>query len=182
MTHSLIRNKDTPFPTIQLQGIINTTKRGKNIEQQMQIILGRLLEREIRKSTCWRVCFGVGIRLRSWSFAWSCKARKKTATCSGHLFYEKEQEPLPQPGQYAVILDSQEEPKAIIEITHVDVMPMNEVPVSFAQAEGEGDLSYDYWYREHKEFFTEALQSYSLEFKEDMLLVCERFKLIHSAS
>lgn len=52
MTHSLIRNKDTPFPTIQLQGIINTTKRGKSIEQQMQIILGRLLEREIRKSTC----------------------------------------------------------------------------------------------------------------------------------
>ncbi|MGF9725606.1 ASCH domain-containing protein [Bacillus safensis] len=110
------------------------------------------------------------------------KQGKKTATCSGHLFYEKEQEPLPQPGQYAVILDSQEKPKAIIEITQVDVMPMNEVPESFAQAEGEGDLSYDYWYREHKEFFTEALQSYGLDFKEDMLLVCERFKLIHSAS
>ncbi len=56
------------------------------------------------------------------------KQGKKTATCSGHLFYEKEQEPLPKAGQYAVILDSQEEPKAIIEITHVDVMPMNEVP------------------------------------------------------
>lgn len=85
-------------------------------------------------------------------------------------------------GQYAVILDSQEEPKAIIEITQVDIMPMNEVPESFAQAEGEGDLSYDYWYRAHKEFFTEALQSYGLDFKEDMLLVCERFTLIHSAS
>lgn len=110
------------------------------------------------------------------------KQGKKTATCSGHLFYEKEQEPLPKAGQYAVILDSQEEPKAIIEITHVDVMPMNEVPESFAQAEGEGDLSYDYWYRVHKEFFTEALKPYGLDFKEDMLLVCERFKLIHSAS
>ena len=110
------------------------------------------------------------------------KHGKKTATCSGHLFYEKEQEPLPKAGQYAVILDSQEEPKAIIQITQVDIMPMNGVPESFAQAEGEGDLSYDYWYRAHKEFFTEALQSYGLDFKEDMLLVCERFKLIHSAS
>ncbi len=107
---------------------------------------------------------------------------KKTATCSGHLFYEKEQEPLPKAGQYAVILDSHDEPKAIIEITHVDVMPMNEVPESFAQAEGEGDLSYNYWYRAHQEFFTEALKPYGLEFKEDMLLVCERFKLVYSAS
>ncbi|NQD53703.1 ASCH domain-containing protein, partial [Bacillus altitudinis] len=98
------------------------------------------------------------------------------------LFYEKEQEPLPKPGQYAVILDSQEEPKAIIEITQVDIMPMNEVPESFAKAEGEGDLSYDYWYKEHEEFFTEALEPYGLTFKEDMLLVCERFKLVYSAS
>ncbi|MGG4477040.1 ASCH domain-containing protein [Bacillus altitudinis] len=107
---------------------------------------------------------------------------KKTATCSGYLFYEKEQEPLPKPGQYAVILDSREEPKAIIEITQVEIMPMNEVPESFAKAEGEGDLSYDYWYKEHEEFFTEALKPYGLTFKEDMLLVCERFKLVYSAS
>ena len=97
-------------------------------------------------------------------------------------FLRKEQEPLPKPGQYAVILDSQEEPKAIIEITQVDIMPMNEVPESFAKAEGEGDLSYDYWYKEHEEFFTEALKPYGLTFKEDMLLVCERFKLVYSAS
>lgn len=107
---------------------------------------------------------------------------KKTATCSGHLFYEKEQEPLPRTGQYAVILNSDEEPKAIIEITHVDVMPMNEVPEAFAKAEGEGDLSYDYWYKSHQEFFTAELKPYGLEFKEDMLLVCERFKLVYSAS
>ena len=107
--------------------------------------------------------------------------KEKTATCSGYLF-TKEQEPLPKPGQYAVILDSQEEPKAIIEITQVDIMPMNEVPESFAKAEGEGDLSYDYWYKEHEEFFTEALEPYGLTFKEDMLLVCERFKLVYSAS
>ncbi|MFB8734161.1 ASCH domain-containing protein [Bacillus sp. SL00103] len=96
-------------------------------------------------------------------------------------FYEKEQEPLPKAGQYAVILDSHDEPKAIIEITHVDVMPMNEVPESFAQAEGEGDLSYHYWYRAHQEFFR-STEPYGLEFKEDMLLVCERFKLVYSAS
>ncbi len=55
---------------------------------------------------------------------------KKTATCSGHIFYEMEQEPLSKAGQYAIILDSQEEPKALIEITDVDVIQMNKVPES----------------------------------------------------
>ncbi|OLP64889.1 hypothetical protein BACPU_22100 [Bacillus pumilus] len=107
--------------------------------------------------------------------------RKKTATCSGHILYEKEQEPLPKVGQYSIILDSHDVPKAIIQITHVDIIPMNQVSESFARAEGEGDLTYDYWYRVHKEFFTEALKPYGLAFKNDMLLVCERFKLIHAA-
>lgn len=37
MTHSLIRNKDTSFPTIQLQGIINTTKRGKALNNKCRL-------------------------------------------------------------------------------------------------------------------------------------------------
>ncbi|MFS0654438.1 ASCH domain-containing protein [Bacillus sp. 179-C3.3 HS] len=107
---------------------------------------------------------------------------QKTATCSGHIFYEKENEPLPEVGQYSVILDSHAQPKALIVITHVDVMPMNQVSESFARAEGEGDLSYDHWYTVHKEFFTDSLKPYGLHFKEDMLLVCERFKLLYTAS
>lgn len=102
----------------------------------------------------------------------------KTATCSGHIFYELEKEPLPAVNDYSVVVNSLDEPVAIIRTSEVSIMPMNEVPESFARAEGEGDLSYEYWYRVHKEFFTMALKEHNLSFSDDMPLVCERFELI----
>lgn len=101
---------------------------------------------------------------------------KKTATCSGHVFYELENAPLPKIDEYSVILNSKEQPVAIIKIVEVTVVPMNEVSEEFAVAEGEGP--YEAWKSAHVEFFTNELQEVGLEFKEDMLLVCERFKLI----
>jgi uncharacterized protein YhfF len=102
----------------------------------------------------------------------------KTATCSGLVFYEIEQERLPQAGDYSIVLNSLAEPVAIIQTTGVQIVPMNEVPVEFAEAEGEGDGSYEYWYKEHKKFFTKALQELGREFREEMPLVCERFTLL----
>lgn len=102
----------------------------------------------------------------------------KTATCSGHLFYELENEPLPAVDDYSVVLNSKDEPVAIIRTAEVTIQPMNEVPESFARAEGEGDLSYDYWYRAHEEFFTTELHKLEMTFSPDMLLVCERFELV----
>lgn len=102
----------------------------------------------------------------------------KTATCSGLIFYEMESEPLPSVGDYSVILNSKDEPAAIIKTTDVKIMPMNEVPEEFAIAEGEGDRTYQYWKETHENFFTKELAKVGLEFSEDMLLVCERFKLI----
>lgn len=102
----------------------------------------------------------------------------KTATCSGHLFYELENEPLPAVDDYSVVLNSKDEPVAIIRTAEVTIQPMNEVPESFARAEGEGDLSYDYWYRVHEEFFTTELHKLGMTFSPEMLLVCERFELV----
>lgn len=102
----------------------------------------------------------------------------KTATCSGLIFYEKENEPLPRVDDYSVILNSQEEPVAIIKTVDVQVMPMNEVPEEFARAEGEGDRSYRHWWQVHEIFFTQALQEIGLSFYENMMLVCERFECI----
>lgn len=102
----------------------------------------------------------------------------KTATCSGHILYEIEQEPLPAVNDYSIILNSKDEPLAIIKTVDVKIMPMNEVPEEFAIAEGEGDRTYRYWKEVHVEFFTEALSKVGLEFSEDMLLVCERFELV----
>ncbi|MCL1948345.1 MAG: ASCH domain-containing protein [Turicibacter sp.] len=102
----------------------------------------------------------------------------KTATCSGKVFYDLEKEPLPQAGTYDVVLNSKDEPMCIIQVTDVTVMPFNEVPESFARAEGEGDLSYDYWYQGHVDFFTEACKEAGVPFTLEMPVVCERFHVV----
>ncbi|MFS0765579.1 MULTISPECIES: ASCH domain-containing protein [Peribacillus] len=103
----------------------------------------------------------------------------KTATCSGYVFYEEETEPLPSVGDYSIILSGEDEPLAIIQTVKVEVLPMNEVSEEFAIAEGEGDRTYTYWWDAHEKFFKEELDKIGHTFQVDMLLVCERFELIH---
>ena len=103
---------------------------------------------------------------------------KKTATTSGYIFYELENEVLPQVGEYHIVLNAKDEPVAVIKIQTVEVLPMNEVSEAFALAEGEGD--YQYWWQAHEDFFTELLQQYNKEFTDDMLVVCERFTCVYA--
>jgi len=102
----------------------------------------------------------------------------KTATCAAHCVYELEKEEIQKVGQYDIVLDGNNEPLAIIKYTKIELVKMNEVTSDFAKAEGEGDLSYDYWYREHVKFFTWELNQYDLTFNSDLLLVCQTFKVM----
>ena len=103
----------------------------------------------------------------------------QTGTSSAYILYEKEDESLPQVGEYSVILDSRGEAKAIIRTVKVEVLPFNQVPASFAYLEGEGDRSLDYWRSVHHDFFTEELASIGLPFTEDMLVVMETFEVVY---
>jgi uncharacterized protein YhfF len=102
----------------------------------------------------------------------------KTATCSGYIFYELENEPLPTAEDYSIILNSDNKPVAIIKTVEVTLTPMNKVTEEFAFAEGEGDRTYRYWWETHEKFFRHELNGIGREFAEDMLLVCERFKVV----
>ncbi|WP_102335343.1 ASCH domain-containing protein [Salimicrobium jeotgali] len=102
----------------------------------------------------------------------------KTATCSLYEEYVAENDPLPEEGEYSIVLDSNEEPAAIIRTNKVTIMPMNEVPESFAFREGEGDRSYTYWWNAHEKFFRPLMEELGKEFTEDTAVVCEEFELI----
>lgn len=104
---------------------------------------------------------------------------KKTATCSAHILYELENEPLPQVGQYNIVLDSKEMPVAIIQVVDVSILPMNEVPEDFALAEGVKD--YAYWWNAHETFFKGELAERGLTYSELMPLVCERFEVVYKS-
>lgn len=104
---------------------------------------------------------------------------KKTSTASALSFYAEENEPLPQAGEYSVILDMRDRAVCIIRTTKVYNEPFNAVSPEHAFKEGEGDRSLEYWREVHRRFFTEELKSIGLEFSEDMMVVCEEFELVY---
>lgn len=103
----------------------------------------------------------------------------KTATCSALWDWEAEGKPIPEAGMVTIVIDGKGEPLCIVETTDVTIRNFNEVDSAFAQAEGEGDFSLEYWREAHKRFFSRTLPKIGKEFSEDMPLVCERFELIY---
>ena len=100
---------------------------------------------------------------------------KKTATCPGHIFFELENEPLPEVGDYTIVLNSKDEPVVIIKNTKIQFIPMSEVTEEMAMAEAG---SYDRWWESHAKFFKTELAEYGKEFCDDMLLVWIWFEVV----
>jgi uncharacterized protein YhfF len=92
----------------------------------------------------------------------------KTATCS------TEDEPnTSTPGERWIVSDGRGEPRCVIETTEVTYRRYNDVDADFAHEEGEGDRSLAYWRQAHRIYF-----SRQGKFSEDMMLMCERFRLV----
>jgi uncharacterized protein YhfF len=103
----------------------------------------------------------------------------KAATASLVWEYEHEDKPLPQVGGYSVIEDGAGAPICIIQTTEVTVKPFHQVDARFAYDEGEGDRSLAYWRHAHWQFFTRACEAISRIPRDDMPIVCERFRVIY---
>jgi uncharacterized protein YhfF len=92
----------------------------------------------------------------------------KTATCS------TEDEPnTSTPGERWIVIDGRGQARCVIETTEVTYRRYNEVDVAFAYDEGEGDRSLAYWRSAHRNYFGRLGK-----FNEDMMLMCERFRLV----
>jgi uncharacterized protein YhfF len=104
----------------------------------------------------------------------------KTAAASALWDYEADGEQLPEPGTLSIILDGRDHPRALIQITEVEVVPFDEVDDEHAYLEGEGDRSLDHWRQAHERFFTEH-PSHDRGFARDMPVVLERFRVVYQA-
>ena len=92
----------------------------------------------------------------------------KTATCS------TEDEPnTSTAGERWIVLDGRGQARCVIESTEVTYRRYNEVDAAFACDEGEGDRSLAYWRSAHRNYFGRQGK-----FSEDMMLMCERFRLV----
>lgn len=103
----------------------------------------------------------------------------KTATCSLVCEYEEEGESLPGAGQLSIITDYEGHPLCIIETVEVQILTYDQVPAQFAWEEGEGDRSLEYWRQAHWNYFSPICIALGREPSKDMLLVCERFRLVY---
>lgn len=101
----------------------------------------------------------------------------KTGTTSAYEMYKMYDSPLPPVGGLNIILDAQENAICMTETTKVYMCPFNKVSVNHALREG--DYSLEHWRKVHKKFFTEELAKYEKDFDEEMLVVCEEFKVIY---
>jgi uncharacterized protein YhfF len=105
----------------------------------------------------------------------------KAGTASLVKEYEAENGTLPKAGDLSIILDGHGRPLGIIETTSVEIKPFKEVDAKFAYDEGEGDRSLKYWRQVHKRFIGRTCAEIGISFSEDLLVVCERFKVIYKA-
>ncbi|WP_312348237.1 ASCH domain-containing protein [Actinomyces sp.] len=95
----------------------------------------------------------------AWQFGWTADqathlldlvlSGAKTATAGPLSDYEDEGEPLPEVGELGIVCDGAGNPRALVRTDAVGVVPFDEVDELHAAAEGEGDLSLDFWRRAH---------------------------------
>lgn len=94
----------------------------------------------------------------------------KTATCWAARDGE-----LTHVGKRMVAKDGAGHPRAVIETVSLEKLRFNEVGWTFAHAEGEGDECLEDWRDGHRAYFAR-----NGGFAPDMLLYCERFRLVET--
>ena len=93
---------------------------------------------------------------------------KKRATC-----WAASEGPQTHVGKRMVMLDGAGVPRAVVETVELTQRRFGDVDEAFAFDEGEGDGTLGYWRRAHRAYFKRGGQ-----FAPDMLLYCERFRLV----
>lgn len=105
----------------------------------------------------------------------------KTATFTPFDSFEINRESIPVAGEVYVVLDSEEEPVAILEVTNVTVIPFNEIPWDLAARDGENENLSD-WQDKMREFLEDEADLCGFEAREDSKIVCEIFRVIYQNS
>lgn len=106
---------------------------------------------------------------------------KKTAGSGLVKDYQLAEDDLPKIGNYWIILDSNEKPRCIVKTVRVEMNLFKNISSEIAKAEGEGDLSVDYWKSVHEKFFTPYLEQWGISDLDNEEVVTEFFELVYKA-
>ena len=88
--------------------------------------------------------------------------------------YEPHGEHVEHAGERQILLDSNNEPLAVVEITRVEQYRFDEVPWEFADREGEGFRSIQHWREGHRSYY----QRDGITVGDDDLVVCVWMRVV----
>ena len=100
------------------------------------------------------------------------RSGQKTATCGALRDFETGTEAMPQPGRQDIALNWDGTPALVIETVSVAQRRFCDMDAAFALAEGENE-TLEGWRADHRAYFTR-----NGGFDPEMMLVCERFRLV----
>lgn len=106
------------------------------------------------------------------------RSGEKRATCHLALDFARNGVRRREAGDCLVVLDEAGAPLCIVRVTEVAVTPFDAVGPELAVAEGEGDLSRDYWATVHRRYFEKQCAKWGVDWREDREVVCEYFDLV----
>lgn len=102
----------------------------------------------------------------------------KRATASLARDYASGDEPMPQVGDFVMVVDSMGTPRCIWRTTEIVVKPLIDVDDSFAWDEGEGERTRDSWLRDHRAYFGDQAGREGFEMSDGLETVFERFEIV----
>lgn len=107
----------------------------------------------------------------------------KTTTTSLLVEYAVESEELPAAGRRQAVIDSMDQPVAVIETVQVDQVRLDQVPLAHVIDEGEGHTSVAQWRADHEQYWhNEEMRSYLADpgftVRDNTVVILERFRLV----
>lgn len=88
---------------------------------------------------------------------------------------------IPQVGDYAIVTGWAGNAVAVIRTVSAEITRFGEVDEEFARAEGEGDLTLEWWRTAHQAYYESVLAGSQHIVNADLEIVCERFELVLAA-
>jgi len=103
---------------------------------------------------------------------------KKTAMFSAYDSYEINMENLPVSGEMYIVEDSEGEPRAILELVGVSVIPFGDISWELASRDGE-DSNLEEWREKTRDLMEDEAAICGFDFTDSSKVVCEIFRIIY---
>ncbi|PBN41455.1 MULTISPECIES: ASCH domain-containing protein [unclassified Sphingobium] len=106
---------------------------------------------------------------------------QKRATAPSVAELELAGDPVPRVGDYSIVTDWAGHAVAVIQTVSVEIRRFGEIDEEFARAEGEGDLTLEWWRTAHQSYYENVLAGSRHKVNADLEIVCERFEVVMNA-